>query len=141
MELGPEIAPRGRVDTGRRLIEQQQTELMEHARCKRQTLLPTAREFARELIRSSFEAEAVERLLDDLFALRHLVDARHEVEVFPDRQILPKRKSLGHIADVALDLCALRQDVVARQVPLPESGVSKPHSMRIEVVLPLPFGP
>ena len=28
-----------------------------------------------------------------------------------------------------------------RQVPSPESGVSSPQSIRIVVVLPLPFGP
>src|SRR5262249_26800571 len=50
MDLFPEFAPRLGIDAGGRLIEQQQTRAVKHARRQRQTLFPAAREFAGKLM-------------------------------------------------------------------------------------------
>src|ERR1700758_5475553 len=113
MQLLPEVAARGRVDAGGRLIEQQQARLVQHAGGEREALLPAARKLARELLGAAGEAESLERLAHRGLAVGHLIYARHEVEVFADRQILPERETLGHVADVAPDRGALAQDVVA----------------------------
>ena len=42
MDLIPEVAPRARVDSGGRLVEQQQLGLVQHARGQREALLPAA---------------------------------------------------------------------------------------------------
>ena len=75
-------------------------------------------------------------------AVAHRVHARDEVEVLRDRQVLVEAELLRHVADAALDLRppAVRMSK-PRHVPLPSSGVSRPQSMRMVVVLPLPLGP
>ena len=45
--------------------------------------------------------------------LRHAIDARDEFEILADRQILIEAEALRHVADIALDLVGLGEDVVA----------------------------
>ena len=78
---------------------------------------------------------------DRLSAVRHLVDARDEVEVLEHRQVLVEAEALRHVADLAADFVRLGDDVVAEAGPEPPSGLSRPHSMRMVVVLPLPLAP
>ena len=73
--------------------------------------------------------------------VRHLVDARDEIQVLDDRQVVVEAELLRHVADLAADRRASRMMSRPRQVPLPPSGTSRPHSMRIVVVLPLPLAP
>ena len=80
--------------------------------------------------------------LDRLAALRHRVDPRDEVEVLAHAQVLPEAEALGHVADLALDRRAPRSGCRGRgRCRCPPSGVSRPQSMRMVVVLPLPLGP
>ena len=143
VQLFPEFAPRVGVDARGRLVEQQQSRPVQHARGEREALLPAARQRARRAgrarpsrPRSSIARSTAAR------AIVHLVDARDEVEVLADRQVFPEREALRHVADVALDRRRIACGCRSRgRCPLPESGVSRPHMMRIDVVLPLPFGP
>jgi len=50
MQFFPEFAARVRIDSGGRLVEQQQARTMEHARGKREPLLPPAGKRAGELM-------------------------------------------------------------------------------------------
>ena len=114
VQLFPEVAPRLRIDAGGRLVEQQQ--LAARAACRRR-----ARAAASSRPRASRRAASRARCRPSPSSarstasrrVRHLVDARDEVEVLADRQVLPEREALRHVADVALDLVALAQDVVA----------------------------
>jgi hypothetical protein len=86
---------------------------VQHAGGERQALFPAARELPGELLRACGEPELLERLLDRLLAIWHFVDARDEVQVLADREVVPEGEALRHVADVALDLRAFLQDVVA----------------------------
>jgi hypothetical protein len=86
---------------------------MQHARGKREALLPSAGQRAGELVLARGQAEAVERPVHRGAPVRHLVDARGEVEVLADGEVFPEREALRHVADVALDRFRLRADVVA----------------------------
>ena len=114
---------------------------MDQAGGQREALLPAARQRARELLLALDEAEPLERAVDRFAPPRQLEQARDEVEVLADRQVVVEAELLRHVADLALDRGGLRVMSRPRQVPEPASGVSSPQSMRIVVVLPLPFGP
>ena len=45
--------------------------------------------------------------------VRHAIDARHEFEILADRQVGIEAEALRHVADIALDLVLLGEDVVA----------------------------
>ena len=59
------------------------------------------------------ESQLSERLVDARRAVGHAVHARDKAQVLADRQVFPERKTLRHVADVALDLPGLAPDVVA----------------------------
>ena len=104
---------RAGVDARGRLVEQEQLGLMQHAGGEREALLPAAGERSGELRGAAAEAQAFDRPVDGGAALRHAVDAGDEVEVLADREVLPEREALRHVADAPLDLAALLDDVVA----------------------------
>ena len=106
-----------------------------------QALFPAAGELARELLPAIRQSKSLEAFLDRLPALGHPIDAGDEVEVLLDGQVFVEAEALGHVTDLALDLGRFRRISRPRQLPLPSSGVSRPQSMRMNVVLPLPFGP
>ena len=86
---------------------------MQHAGSESHALLPSAREFARELIGTAREAEVGDSLADDVAAVGNVVDAGDEIEVLGNSEVVPKGETLGHVADIALDVAALAQNVVA----------------------------
>ena len=99
VQLVPEIAPRLRIDAGGRLVQQQQLRLVQQARGERQALLPAAGKLARELVRAIGEAESRERVLDALVATSSIEYMRaDEAQVLADRQVLPQREALRHVA-------------------------------------------
>src|SRR6185369_11670751 len=59
------------------------------------------------------EPEVLEGAVDGLATRWHVVHPGDEVEVLADREVLPEREALRHVAHVALDLVALRANVVA----------------------------
>jgi hypothetical protein len=130
-----------RIDTRCGLIEQQQQRLVQQTRSEGKALLPATRELSRELIgaigQPSWPSEASTRDRNVV----HPVHSRNEVQILADGEILPQRKALRHVADVAFDLPRFVQDVVAEASPFAARGTNNPHSIRIVVVLPLPLGP
>ena len=95
-----------------------------------------------ELLLASGQAKAFDGFAHGPAPVRHAVHARDEIEVFGDGQILPEAEPLGHVADLAFDRLALGHHVVAEAGALARRRrASRPHSMRMNVVLPLPLGP
>ena len=64
-----------------------------------------------ELVAAIRETHAVHDVSHRLATARHLVDARHQVEVFEHREIVVVAEFLRHIADVAADQRRLPDDV------------------------------
>ena len=64
---------------------------------------------------AAHEPEPLDRRARLLLGLREAVDAGDELQVLLDRQVLVEAEALRHVADVALDLVALGQDVVAER--------------------------
>ncbi len=87
---------------------------MQQAGGEREALLPAAGERSCELVAALEEAEPVERRVDAGDAVRHPVHARDEGQVLADREVLPEREPLRHVAGAALDLPRLRLDVEAQ---------------------------
>ncbi|MNK90611.1 hypothetical protein D3C87_1106720 [compost metagenome] len=114
VKLLPEVAPGLGIDPGGGFVEQQQLGLVQQARRQRQPLLPSAGQRAGQLRGARLQAEVFQRAVHGLAAVGHGVDAGHELEVLADRQVFPVGKALCHIADVALDLGGLLQDVEAQ---------------------------
>ncbi len=117
---------------------------VQHAGGERQPLLPAAGQRAGELraARRRGPAAQASRSIASLArpATPYIRATKSRFSL--DRQILVQAEALRHVADLALDRRRSRaRRSKPRQVPSPSSGVSKPHSMRIVVVLPLPFGP
>src|SRR5207247_745364 len=92
----------------------------------RQALLPAAGERAGELVRALRQSQVRERLLDLLVAVGHAIHACDEAQVLANGEILPERKALRHIADVALDLFGLAHDVVPQAGALAAVGRKQP---------------
>jgi hypothetical protein len=112
VQLIPEVAPRLRIDAGRRLVEQQELRLVQETRGERQALLPTAGELARELLRAIDEPEPLQRCSTRSSTCPSNTSARRS-EVLADRQVFPQREALRHVADVTLDRLRLAPDVEA----------------------------
>ena len=126
MDLVPELAPRFRIDPGRRLVEQQQLGLVHDAGCQRQPLLPAARQRPRHLPPPREEPEILQRVADMPARRPHAVEPGDKGQVLLDRQILVEREFLRHVADFALDLQRLGADVVAEHAALAAVGRQKP---------------
>src|SRR6266571_426230 len=82
MNLLPKFPPRLRVHARSRLIEQQQLGPMNEAGSQREPLLPSPREGAGKLILAVHETEVVYALAYDFRALRNLIHAGDERQVF-----------------------------------------------------------
>src|SRR5258705_5877668 len=126
MDLLPEFAAGQWIDARRRLVEQQQPGLVEHASREREALLPTAGKLAGELILTVLKPEPCERSIDLLLALRHLVDAGDEFQIFADGEIFPEAEALGHVTDRALDVLRIADDIVAEARAASGIGFQEP---------------
>ena len=113
MDLVPESAPRLGIDARRRLVEQQQPGLVQHAGRQRQPLLPAARQGARELVLPRGKPQPLQRAVDPFLQAVEAIDATDELEVLADGEILVEAEALGHVAGLALDGLALAHQVVA----------------------------
>src|SRR5262249_54324190 len=116
----PELAPRDRIDAGRRLVQEEQSWPVGDGTAERQPLLPATRELAAELALPASQPGHRDQLLDALPALAggHLVDAGVELQVLADREVFIQREALAHVADALLDPLALGADVVAEDAAL-----------------------
>src|SRR5947208_8145659 len=126
MQLVPEIAPRLGIHARRRLVEKQELRIVQQTRSEREPLLPASRQGSGELVRTILETELFELALDALVAVLHAVHAGDEAKILADGEVDPERESLGHVADVPLDLFRLAQHVVAEASALPAVGREQP---------------
>ena len=99
---------------------------MQQARGECQALLPATGERAGELIATLRQPEVLQRLLDLLAPVGHTVHARDEAQVLADGEVFPERKALRHVADVALDLSGLANDVVPQAGAFAAVGGEQP---------------
>ena len=104
VDLVPELAARLRVDAGGRLVEQQQLGLGQDAGAERQALLPAARQRAGQLRSRPSRPELLDGLARRLGRIGDVVDARDELQILPDGQVLVEAEPLRHVADATLDL-------------------------------------
>src|SRR4030095_2031277 len=93
---------------------------------EREPLLPSTGELACELLRPFDEAEPRKRFVDALFDVVHRIHPRDEAQVLADRQVLPERETLRHVADVPLDRLRLAPDVKPKTGSLAAVGRQKP---------------
>src|SRR6266566_4192006 len=114
MNLIPKITARFWIDTGCRFVEQEQLRFMNETRGKGEPLFPSARELACQLVFASDEAELLEALAQGLAPVFYVIHPRDKIEILRDAQVLPKTKSLRHVADFALDRFALGNHVIAK---------------------------
>src|SRR5215471_20450622 len=111
MDLVPELAARLRIDPGGRLVQQQQLRIRQRAGAERQALLPAPRQLARDLVFATRKTEPFDHGARRLRGLAHAVEPRDEIEVLAHREVLVEAEALGHVADAALDLIGLLDDV------------------------------
>ena len=140
----PQVAAGHRVDAGRRLVQEDQPRPVHQGTHQGQALLPAAGEPAGVAIHVGSEPGQLDQFLLALAGLlrRQAIDAGVKVHVLVGRQILVQGKLLRHVADLGTRLVPTR---CQRPGPAPSavpaaSGI-RPHSPRISVVLPEPFGP
>src|SRR5262249_40150417 len=119
MDLAPELATRLWIYACRRFIEQQQIGSRQDAGAERQSLPPSAREFARELILATSQAKLLDRFARPTRRVVQPEDARHEFEVLPNREVLIEAEALRHVADMLLDQPAFGQNVVSESSSVP----------------------
>src|SRR5204863_4599185 len=89
MNLLPKIASRFWIDTRCRLIQQQQFRAMNEARGKRETLFPSTRELAGELVFAFRQSELLDAFTNGLPAILHVIHARDKIDIFFNDIILP----------------------------------------------------
>ena len=106
-------------------IEQKEFGVMQHAGGERHALFPATRQFARKLFLPMGETEPFQRFIDLRALIGQFVKPRHELQVFADRQILPKAELLGHVADFTLDRFGLRAQIEAKTCAFAFIGVKQ----------------
>src|SRR6185503_18597971 len=82
-------------------------------------LLPAARQRACELFLTPLEPEPLHHRARRANRIGHIVEPRDELQVLAHRKVLIQAEALRHVADLALDLVALGQDVVAQTSAAP----------------------
>jgi hypothetical protein len=114
---------------------------VQQARGERQALLPAARKLPRELVRAIGEAES-RSASSTRFATSSIEYIRPTKRRFSRivRSSHSEKRCVMYPTWRLIDLDSRRMSN-PRHVPSPLSGVSSPQSIRIDVVLPLPFGP
>ncbi len=75
------------------------------------------------------------------FFCGHAVKAGKETQIFNDLEIVVERELLRHVADVLADGFGIAGHIESGNGARPEVGLSRPHSMRMVVDFPAPFGP
>ena len=84
MNLFPEIAPCFRIDSGGRLVEQEQFGFVNKAGRQGKALLPPARQLAGQLVSTIRQTELLEALFNGRAPVLELVHTRDEIEIFFD---------------------------------------------------------
>src|SRR5205823_8339950 len=94
----PELAPRDGIDTGRRLVQEENARTVHERRRQSQALLPATRELPREAGPVGVDGRQPDRPLaafDELSVLQ-AIDGCEEVEVLENGQVLIEGELLGN---------------------------------------------
>ncbi len=132
-----------RIHPAGRFVEKDHRWPMEEGAGKRQTLSKSPREFPDDRRAAAAKTGHVVRPVAPLFELPapQAIGSGPETDVLIDCQIVVERKLLRHVADASLDLGGLGGDVETGHGAAAGVGLSRPHSIRMTVVLPAPFEP
>src|SRR6267143_3832677 len=87
---------------------------MNEAGRQRETLLPSARELARELVFALCQSQLLDAFTHGLSPILHVIHARDKIEIFLNAQVLPKTKPLCHVTDFPFDCFAFGEHVVTQ---------------------------
>src|SRR5213592_5319014 len=87
---------------------------MNETRGKRETLFPSTRELAGELVLAFRQPELLDAFTNGLLPILHVIHARDKIEIFFNTQILPKTEPLRHVTDFPLNCLALGNHVVTQ---------------------------
>jgi hypothetical protein len=85
-------------------------------------LLPAAGELAGKLLLAPRQADPLDHVARSTPRIREAVKPRDEFEILAHGQVLIQAETLGHVADLALDLVGVLQDVVAEAGALAAVG-------------------
>ena len=138
----PQFATRQRIDTDRRLIEQQEFRRADKGAGEAELLLHPARQPASQTLDKRTERRHFHQLW---ITLAPLVDPnpmqiRVEVEVFLDAEILVQPESLRHVANAVLDLLGVGGNVDAQDAQLTGIGGHQSSGQTHERGLPRSIG-
>src|SRR6266403_4448200 len=87
---------------------------MNEAGGQRQTLLPSARKFAGELVFAFCQSQLLDAFTHSLSPILQFVHARDKIEIFLNAQVLPKTKALRHVTDFPFARFAFGEHVVTQ---------------------------
>src|SRR6267378_4431856 len=87
---------------------------MNEAGRQRETLLPSARELAGELVFALCQSQLFDAFTNGLSPILHVIHARDKIEIFFNAQVLPKTKALRHVTDFPLDRFTFGEHVVTQ---------------------------
>src|SRR5690348_7471106 len=93
MNLFPKIASRFWIDACCRLIQQQQFRAVNETGRQRETLFPSARELASELVLALRQSQLLETFAHSFSPILHIIHPRDKIEIFLDAQIFPETES------------------------------------------------
>src|SRR5581483_10791134 len=93
---------------------------------EREPLLPAAGKRSRDLLLAPPEADSFDRLAGGVRRILNPIDTRDEFQVLAHRQIFVEAEALRHVADAALDLVGLGDDVEAEASAVSGIGCEKP---------------
>ena len=124
----PQVAPRDRIDTHGRLVQQQQLRRADQRAGEAQLLLHAARKLARQPIGERTERGHVHQLRKFFLSLvrGHTVQIGIQIHVFLDRQIFVQPEALRHVADSFLHLLRIGRDVDSQHAQFAGIGGEQP---------------
>src|SRR4029078_3375301 len=81
---------------------------------QRETLLPSARKFAGEVVFAFCQSQLLDAFTHGLSPILQFVHARDKLEILFNAQVLPKTKPLRHITDFPFDRFTFGEHVVTQ---------------------------
>ena len=110
-----ELGTRARIQTGRRLVEQQHFRIVQHGAREQHALPLPFRKSADRILRARRHAHEIERVGDDAAgAGLRTVEREEELEILLDGERVVGRESLGHVSERARRRATVVDDVVTR---------------------------
>src|SRR5207244_3316124 len=87
---------------------------MNQAGRQRETLFPSTRELAGELVFAFSQPELLDAFTHSLSPILHIIHARDKIEILFNAQILPKTEPLRHVTDFPFNCLAFGNHIVTQ---------------------------